>query len=181
MAPASFTRTYSGSANHLTWAENLETDLWGYRLYRGASADFVPDPSNLISTQGGTGYVDPAPINTYYKLAAVDIHGNTSPYALVSPDAADVPPTGRDVALALKVENPARRGKLTLECVLPTSAEARLEFFDVSGRLVLERRFSGTGLHVIEMGGGARTASGSYVVRLAQGADSKVTRVVMVQ
>src|SRR5262245_8105768 len=54
-APASLTGSYSNSATHLHWTPNGEADLAGYRIYRGASAGFVPDPANLVGAPPDTG------------------------------------------------------------------------------------------------------------------------------
>ena len=82
--PVPFTATYGAASNSLHWAASRSPDLGAFRLYRGTSAGFVPDASTLIRASRDTGYVDmPGPY--YYKLTAVDVHGNRSLYAAVSP------------------------------------------------------------------------------------------------
>jgi hypothetical protein len=71
----------------LHWAPGLEADLAGYRIYRGASTSFIPGPSNLIASKPDTGFVDATTSSAYYKIAAVDIHGNLSRFVLLGPDA----------------------------------------------------------------------------------------------
>ena len=85
VAPAPFTGNFSAGATHLHWGENREPDLAGYRLYRGSSAGFVPGPGNLIAAKPDTGYSDAGPAGNYYRLSAVDIHGNESGFALLTP------------------------------------------------------------------------------------------------
>lgn len=87
--PTPFAAVYGHMQVALHWAANQERDLYGYRLYRGTSQDFVPSPSNLVVAQPDTGYVDQTgSCAHYYKLAAVDVHGNQSLFALVTPTGA---------------------------------------------------------------------------------------------
>jgi len=72
----------------LSWMANTESDLGWYSVYRGSDEDFVPNPSNLIQNTQETNAFDPEWIPGsvfYYKLAAVDRHGNPSDFALVTP------------------------------------------------------------------------------------------------
>jgi hypothetical protein len=82
--PASFAATYGSSMTTLHWTLSRAPDFAEFRLYRGASADFVPGASNLVFAANDTNFVDVAGSSTY-KLAAIDIHGNHSKYAVVSP------------------------------------------------------------------------------------------------
>jgi hypothetical protein len=82
--PMPFTATYSPISNVLHWTASHAPDLREFRLHRGTVPNFVPSPENLVAATRDTGYVD-APGSFLYKLAAVDIHGNLSRFALVSP------------------------------------------------------------------------------------------------
>ena len=44
--PVLFTGEYDSGTSVLHWMENGEADLAGYRLHRGSTADFVPEPGN---------------------------------------------------------------------------------------------------------------------------------------
>jgi len=73
----------------LSWAPNPASDLWKYDVHRGDDAGFVPDASNRIATTEGAEYHDGEWIKSYmyfYKLVAVDRHGNPSPAALLRPE-----------------------------------------------------------------------------------------------
>jgi len=105
--PAPFVATYLGNANSLHWGTSRAPDLREFRLHRGTSPDFTPGPGNLVVATRDTGYVD-APGAVYYKLAALDLHGNLSRYALVSPEA----PTAA-LASLVRVEAGAERIRLT--------------------------------------------------------------------
>ena len=84
-APAPFSVVYAGQSNMLHWTAISAADLREYRLYRGAGPSFVPGPSSLVAATTDTGYVD-APGSVFYKLVAVDIHGNMSRPILASPE-----------------------------------------------------------------------------------------------
>lgn len=84
-APIPFAATYSTFSNALHWTPSRAPDFLEFRLHRGIARDFVPGPQNLIAATRDTGFVDAAGLY-YYKLGAVDLHGNSSRYAVVSPD-----------------------------------------------------------------------------------------------
>src|SRR5262249_40646440 len=86
-SPGPLTGAYGAGAPHLHWGKNGESDLKGYRIYRGSSAGFVPGPGNLIASPPDTGYADVGPSGRYYKLSAVDVHGNESAHSLLTPSA----------------------------------------------------------------------------------------------
>ena len=76
-APPSLTGQYTPIATRLHWDPNAETDLAGYRVYRGSSdASFTPSPATFVSQVADTGYVDAVSAPYFYKLTAVGVHGN---------------------------------------------------------------------------------------------------------
>jgi hypothetical protein len=97
LVPSPFVAVASTGGVQLHWGANREADLAGYRIYRGPSPGFVPSGVNLVTAQRDTGYFDTAGgTGSYYKLSAVDIHGNQSPFAVASPEG----PTSTLVSLA---------------------------------------------------------------------------------
>ncbi len=79
-------QSYYPAGLELTWSPNSEVDLGNYNIYRDTDPTFEPGADNLLATTcdtmtldgdytGETGYC--------YKVAAVDIHGNESGYALL--------------------------------------------------------------------------------------------------
>ena len=82
--PTPFSATYGSSVTRLHWAPSHAPDFAEFRLYRGASADFDPGTGNLLVATNDTSFVD-VESNSFYKLAAIDLHGNHSKYAVVSP------------------------------------------------------------------------------------------------
>jgi len=130
-----FTGNYQAGATQLDWDPNGENDLAIYQLYRGATSDFVPSPANRIASPTTTAYTDPGPAGSWYKLSAVDIHGNESGFAVFSgtTDVAGGPP--RELALARPSPNPARTA-VGLRFALPRAGRVSLAVHDAAGRLV---------------------------------------------
>jgi hypothetical protein len=184
-APEPFTGQYSAGSTYLHWDPNTEADLAGYRLYRGASAGFVPGPGNLVGALPDTGYVDPAGVPSYYKLTAVDSHGNESLVALLSPSGTvSVGDATPELAFALPSPNPAN-ARTTLQYTLPRTGIVRLGVYDASGRLVRELS-SGTreaGQHAeawnLRDAGGRTVGAGLYFARLETDGRTLVHRVAV--
>jgi len=138
LPPAPFLGTYSAGVAALHWGANTEPDLAGYRLYRGSTAGFVPGASNLVTARTDTSFNDPAGAPFWYRLTAIDIHGNESASTLLLPSGATgvaggaAPPR---LALASPEPNPAY-GPTTLRCSLPRETSVRLAIYDAGGRLV---------------------------------------------
>jgi NHL repeat-containing protein len=183
--PSPFTAAYTGGATHLHWGANSDPDFCYYRLYRGNSAAFVPDPSNLIATSSDTGYTDPGAAGSYYKLSAVDVNGNESPFTPLSPAQTLDAGIGGPLALALEAPwpNPVRGGAVNVTFVLPRSAPAMLELLDVAGRRIGGREVGslGAGRHAISLGNGRALTPGLYLIRLTQGASRTDVRVTVLE
>jgi hypothetical protein len=167
-------RVTGGGAMALHWGRSLEPDFSMYELHRGGSAAFVPGPGNLVTSQSDTGYVDSDVLPMYYKLCAVDIHGNRSPYALLDPNGlVDVPPGGEPTEVWLGPASPNPSASLTtIPFALPRDQRVAFTFYDGAGRLV-RRLISGTlpaGEHVALWDGrdtrGRAVRSGLYFFRL---------------
>jgi hypothetical protein len=171
--PAPFTGQYAAGTAHLHWNPNVEADLAGYRLYRGASMGFVPGPGNLVGALSDTGYTDSAGAPYVYKLTAVDAHGNESPVATLLPsDALDVSGVGPlALSFAAPSPNPASGGT-TLHYTLSRVGHVQLAVFDAAGRRVLVLRDSemAAGPHderfALRDEAGRGLASGLYLLRL---------------
>jgi hypothetical protein len=185
--PAPFTAAYSGGVTHLHWGANPEADFAEYRLHRGGSEGFVPGPANLLTVQPDTGFGDPGDAGGYYKLCAVDVHGNVSPYALLTPAATlDAPgATPRGVSLSPVAPNPVR-DDASFHFTLPREADTRLAIHDAFGRevCVLVRGPSPAGEHTVRWEGrdatGRTVPSGIYFVRLDAAGRSLRSRFAMI-
>ncbi|MEQ1833859.1 MAG: T9SS type A sorting domain-containing protein [Candidatus Eisenbacteria bacterium] len=187
LAPAPFTGVYSVPATSLHWGANHEPDLAGYRLYRGLSLGFVPSEANVLVAQADTGYVDPAGSPYVYKLSAVDVHGNESPYVTWVPAGTlDATPGGMSLALAPPSPNPAR-GRTLLDFTLSKSEHVRLSVFDAAGRevRVLADELAAPGTHHLEFAledrAGRPLRSGLYWVRLQTARRTLTRRLIAFQ
>ena len=186
VAPAPFTGAYLAGATQLHWGENAEADLAGYRLYRGTSAGFVPSPGNLVVAKADTGYADVGPAGSYYKLSAVDVHGNESAFALLTPAGTAAVESGAhpDLALVLTSANPGRGGA-SIRYSLAHAGTVQLAVFDLAGRelRVLKQGHAEPGSYNERWdgrtGGGKAVGDGVYLVRLTADGRERVLRVVL--
>lgn len=173
--PSGLAGAYVSGATQLTWNPNTEVDFAYFRLYRGTSSSFVPGPGNLIAALTGTAQSEAGPPVYFYKLSAVDAHGNESGFARLAPSGVtDVAGAGlpTEIAFGTPSPNPMGAGGVSLGFALPAAAEVTLEIFDVSGRLVRQVA-SGTfpaGRHPARWdgsdGSGGRVAAGLYFAQL---------------
>ena len=171
--PAPFTGAYRSGTTYLHWGASHEADFADYRLYRGTSADFVPGPGTLVGALADTGYADAGPAGAYYKLSAVDAHGNESAFALLPPTATTdaAPPLARGLWLGRAMPNPAREGAV-IAFALPSAGPVTLAIYDQRGRCVrvLAHGALGPGEHRVQWDGrtdrGLAAASGVYFYRL---------------
>jgi hypothetical protein len=135
--PAQFTGVVAPGSLHLNWHANTEADLAGYRLYRGFTADFVPSPTTLISSQADVGYVDVTFNSYFYKLSAVDVHGNKSAFALLAAGVTGVGDASRPTALHLASPEPNPADTFTrIDFELPRDSDVSLAVYDAGGRMV---------------------------------------------
>jgi hypothetical protein len=188
-APAPFTGAYLAGATQLHWGENGEPDLAGYRVYRGNSAGFVPSPANLIAAKPDTGYSDVGSAGSYYKLSAVDIHGNESAFSLLTPAAiSGVGGSGlpRELALGAPQPNPAR-AKTMLSFALPEAEAVSLALYDMEGRRVrtVSSGRMDAGVHQLPFDlrdtAGREIPNGLYFVRLEAGGRTLTSRLAIVK
>jgi hypothetical protein len=180
--PAPFAGVPTVGGNVLHWGASPESDLAGYRLYRGTDTGFTPGPGNLLAQSTDTSYVDGT--GTYvYKLTAVDVNGNESPCAIAQvTNPVTVLVTGSwELTLGPARPNPGSGSRLIIPFTLPVAAPARLELLDVSGRRVAVRDVGslGAGRHTVDLAEGQRLPAGVYLVRLMQGTQTRVRRVAV--
>ncbi len=125
----------------LAWNERGEADLWHYSVYRGTSADFVPSAGNRIGTPTDAGYFDAGwswDGGYFYKVSAVDRHGNESGFALLAPDGitgTDAPKAPEASYLAQNYPNPFNP-TTRVAFGLSAPGHVSLRIYDAAGRLV---------------------------------------------
>jgi hypothetical protein len=161
----------------LTWEPNSEADLAGYNIYRGTSGSFLPGPDNLITSTPDPETFDGSwswEAGYWYKIAAVDIHGNESPYAVFAPEIVtgdDPMPVPDATFLAQNYPNPFNPAT-TISFGLKDAGHVSLNIYDAAGRLVrvMIDADQPAGHHTESWDGlsdsGSRSASGVYFYRL---------------
>lgn len=170
----------------LTWAPNTESDLDCYHVYRGTSSSFEPATGNLVGSPCDTLVLDGSwswDRDYWYKVAAVDIHGNESGYAVLGPDMiTGDDPAGIPSATYLSQNYPNPFNPATnIYFGLSEAGHVSLKIYDVAGRLVAviveEERPAGVYGEVWNGDGraGGRASSGIYFYRL-EAAGSKFTK-----
>jgi hypothetical protein len=188
--PVFLASRHAADATRVRWRRNAEPDLAQYRLCRGTSAGFVPGAGNLVTAQADTGYVDSgASPFSWYKLAAVDSHGNESAVATLSPQQITGLPDGGVPAvtvLAWAVPNPFNPAT-TIGFSLSQPDRVRIAVFDAVGRRVrtlvdddrpagrYEVRWDGT------TDGGRTLAAGVYFCRMCAETFSETRRMTLVK
>jgi hypothetical protein len=124
------------------WSPNCEEDLHHYAVYRGLSADFVPDETSLLGTVTDTSYVDTGygggDEYYYYKISARDVHENESPFALITPDMYAGVPGGNPPPANILYQNAPNPfvTKTRIAFSIHKAGHVSLSVFDAKGRLV---------------------------------------------
>jgi hypothetical protein len=185
-------QSYSPAGLALTWDSNAESDLSRYAIYRGLSAGFVPAPSNRMASPVDASCFDEEwrwDSGYYYKVSALDVHGNESGYALLSPvDVTGGEPPKAPEASYLSQNypnpfNPATR----IAFGLSAPGQMSLRIYDVSGRLVrtLMNDERPAGRHEELWDGrdssGRTVASGIYFCRLKSGNFESTRRMILLK
>ncbi len=187
--PGGFAGTYTSGSTQLSWFTDTAPDLAGYNLYRGISSTFQTSPGNLAAQLGPsvTSYLDSPGAAYYYKLTAVDIHGNESAPATVLPvGVTGVEGTVASV-LSLGHPDPNPMGRTTnIHFSLARSGNVTLVVFDASGRRVrsLIEGVASVGPHGVAWDGrdaaGRDVGAGIYFVRLTAEGRSLVRRLALI-
>ena len=184
--PSSFTGLYAAGTTTMHWTPVGAPDLAAYHVHRGARPSFTPDAGNLVAALTSTDLTD-SPGSAYvYKVCAVDVHGNESPYATLVPSGTlAVDEGGATLAFATPRPMPAHRS-VVLEWSLSQDGPVRLALFDAAGRRVrtLQDGPMSAGPHhaVFTLDDAAGSLpSGLYLVRLEAEQRTIVRRVAMLR
>lgn len=184
--PAPFAASFAPGSTSLHWGANTEPDLAGYRVYRGTNPAFALDATSFVAETADTALTDAAASPYYYKLVAVDTHGNVSPWAFVRPDGAlDAPASGRPMALALSAPapHPVRAGGGALvRFALPAAGPVSLRLYDTQGRVraTLAEGERAAGEHTLAWPTAARAVpAGVYFLRLETAAGQRACKVTI--
>jgi hypothetical protein len=183
-------QSFNPEGLQLQWEPNIEEDLAEYNVYRGTSSDFIPSTVNLVTSTTDTEVFDGDwrwDTGFWYKVSAVDIHGNESPFALLAPEEL----TGDETTPAANFLsqnhpnpfNPSTRIKFGIQ----SAGRVSLEIYDAAGRrvrtLVDESRPAGQ-YDEIWRGmddNGREVSSGVYFYRLVTGGYVQTRKMVLLR
>ena len=161
----------------LSWDASAANDLSHYAVYRGLSEGFVPAPENRVATPADPAHFDGDwrwSSGYYYKVSAVDVHGNESGFAMLAPDdvtGTDTPKAPDASYLAQNYPNPFNP-RTRIAFGLDHPGRVSLRIYDAAGRLVRvlvdEERRQGRYEEMWdgEDGVGRAVASGIYFCRI---------------
>jgi hypothetical protein len=192
--PAGLAGTPGSNAEglNLTWHRGSETDFGHYAVYRGSIEGFEPAPGNRIAALADTMYLDAdwrARSRCYYKVAAVDIHGNESCCSLLRPEDIAGGETRKTPAANFLAQNYPNPFNPSTKIVfgLREPEFVSLKVFDAAGRLVrvLVEADRTAGVHEAFWDGrddrGAQMSSGLYFCRLKAGSFTSLRKMVLLK
>ncbi len=185
LAPGALAGNCAAGVAHLTWFANAEPDLAGYRVYRGATSSFTPGPASLVASTALT-RCDVSGDYGWFKLTAIDAHGNESPVATLAPAATSPVDGPRPVFMfAAPAPNPASGGTM-FSFSLAQSGSVSLAVHDLAGRRVrtILNGELAVGAHSerwdLRDDAGHRVGAGMYVARLVTADGVRTQRMVVV-
>jgi hypothetical protein len=157
----------------LHWRPNTEPDLLHYAIYKGHDPRFEISTSNRIGVTPDTTFIDgDFGVANFYRVTAVDIHGNESPNP---PLVTAVEQVASRTMLHTPFE-PPDGGPVQIRYALRAGLlDAQLEIFDVVGHRIrvftLRERTSGEHVEAWDRrtAQGIQVSRGLYLVRLSAG------------
>ncbi len=175
----------------LTWqaSGDHDEDLAVYRVYRGAWSGFPLDVSHLLGASAAAEYLDQdATATGYYRVTAVDVHGNEGPASseLAMPGVVAVDDVPAALSLHANYPNPFNPAT-TLAFDLPAAAVVRLDLLALDGTRVatLVSGHRPAGRHAVTWRGedarGRAAAAGVYLARLTVGKQVQTRTMVLVR
>jgi hypothetical protein len=140
-APVALAAEYVGGTGvYMHWNPNTEADIHHYAIYRGTEPGFVPGETNRLGTPTDSSFVDSGfgYGEYYYKVSAIDIHDNESPFSLLTPDMiTGIPGSApkHENVLFQNAPNPFV-SSTRIAFSMREAGHVRLTVFDAKGRLV---------------------------------------------
>jgi hypothetical protein len=185
-------QSYAPVGLELVWGINQENDLSHYAVYRGSSEDFVPSLENRVATPTAPEWFDGSwrwDGGYYYKVSAIDVHGNESGFALLAPEGitgTDTPKAPGASYLAQNYPNPFNP-TTRIAFGLKEPAAVSLRIYDAAGRLVRAlvegERPAGTYSELWDGrdSNGRSVASGIYFYRLSAGTFEQTKKMALMR
>jgi hypothetical protein len=184
--PQHFVGFEGAAANVLVWQPSSEADHGKYHLYRDASRDFVPSARNRIAVLSEARYDDPRVGNAWYKLTALDVHGNEGLPSVLEVRRTTSVEAAPMTFSARCVPNPSF-GQTAFHVRLPVASTVSIDVLDASGRVVgrLGDRMFEPGPITLDWDGrgfdGRPVPGGLYFARVRAGRDEARIRFAVVR
>jgi hypothetical protein len=161
-------------------------------VYRGLTEGFVPGTGTLIASPNDTTLLDGGwrwSSGYYYKVSAIDIHGNESGFALLRPDGVTDVETPKAPATSFLLQNYPNPFNPTTRVAFGLAAPSNvsLRIYDAAGRLVRVlaegARPAGNYSELWDGrdSGGRAVASGIYFYRLTAGAFTETKKMALLR
>lgn len=198
---SSFTAMYSlGNSVQLQWITQSETNLSGYRIYRGTEEaleaatmlDTFIEGSNTSQTQSYV-YIDRElfePGTYYYWLESLDFDGSNSFFGpaivLFDPDGGGDTPPPLAKGLDSIYPNPFNPST-TIRYGLTESAPVRIDIYNLRGQLIrtIDRGRQGVGYHSYvwngTAGSGQSLSSGVFLIRVSIDRETWTQKVLLLK
>ena len=183
---------YTPEGLEINWEANTEPDLDNYVIHRGLSSDFVPDEGNLVYSECEVVFFDSDwrwDSGYWYKVAAVDVHGNVSGYVLLGPEEVtgeETPETPAASYLSQNFPNPFNP-VTRIRFGLREPGHVSLRIYDTAGRLVrvLVEEDRDASHYTEEWDGrdkaGRTVASGVYFYRVEAGTFEETKKMILLR
>ncbi len=176
----------------LSWDPNSEADLSHYAVYRGSDEFFVPARFNHLGDTADPLFMDEYDgwYESWYKIAAIDRHGNMSVLAVIGPGGMvtgeDPMPIPEATFLAQNWPNPFNPST-TIAFGLESGGSVNLSVYDAAGRqvAVLINESRPAGQYAAEWNGksinGTPAASGIYFYMLRTEGFTETRKMVLIR
>lgn len=170
----------------LSWPRNhSDPDLSSYAVYRSTTSGFIPNDANRLGTSVDTTFLDyalPPTSVLYYKVRAIDIHGNEgapSPEAALILTEAGMEHTPAEFSLSQNYPNPFNPST-RIGYSLPQGSAVSLKMFDVLGEYLttLVDGYQPAGTHEVEWVA-SDYPSGVYFYRIQAGGFTQTRKLIL--
>ena len=169
-SPQNVSASFAANTVTIRWKANTETDVYEYAIYRGTTPTFSPTtPLAKVRIPQYQDVLSQSGVTYYYKVSALDIAGNESPYSavsvLTSAEGAGGVPT--EFALGQNYPNPFNPST-EIAFAVPKQTNVKLAVYNLSGEMIavlVNQQMSAGNYRVVWNGradDGRTVASGVY-------------------
>ncbi len=181
----------NGGLVFLKWnKDRVDKDLMEYRIYRSTTPGFAIGPATKIKATTDTTYTDSTGTSGgtyYYRIAAVDVHGNIgAPSAELNQKVLAVQGTRsiapKEFVLAQNYPNPFNP-TTTIEFTVPSNGRATLKIFNTLGEevaILFNGEAEAGRYHQVQFNA-SNFSSGIYFARLQSGEKIQLKKMMLIK